>query len=282
MAVITAYSDISTLLPDIWEGALTVARDNNIMAALVRNFDGQGMQSRKNSIYGTVNFASVAETDDIVAQRYDRSAKSTLTPAEVAASFFLTDQRVETDDQDIRADASRELGIGLAQKIEGDLISDFSSVTGGSVGAGGSAMIWGYFMAAQAILRAANAPQPYVCVLHPYQFHAMAKVGAISSSAAVNAPDLQNRLVQNYWVDRVYGVDIFVTSNIPVVSNNARGLMFSREALALDVRRAPRLETERDASRRGWELVMSAIYAHGTWRPEWGVQIFTDATTPTA
>lgn len=83
-------------------------------------------------------------------------------------------------------------------------------------------------------------------------------------------------------MDRIYGVDVFVTSNIPVTSNNARGLMFSREALALDVRRAPRLEPERDASRRGWELVMSAVYAHGTWRPEWGVQIFTDATTPTS
>jgi len=83
------YTDISTLLVDIWEGALVVARDNNLMASLVRNFNGQGMMPRKSSIYGTLTFASVAETDDIVAQEYSRSAKATLTPAEAAASAFI-------------------------------------------------------------------------------------------------------------------------------------------------------------------------------------------------
>lgn len=163
---ITTYSDISTLLTDIWEGALVVARDNNIMAALVQNYTGRGMQPRKSSIYGTVNFSAVGETDDIVAQGYSRTAKATLTPGEVAASFFLSDQRVESDDQDIVGDASRELGIGMAQKIDTDLVGTFSSVTGGSVGAGGT-ITWGHVLAAQSILRAANAPAPYVCVLHP-------------------------------------------------------------------------------------------------------------------
>ena len=38
-----------------------------------------------------------------------------------------------------------------------------------------------------------------------------------------------------------------------------------------------RLEPERDASRRGWELNLSTVYAHGVWRPTYGVQmIFVD------
>ena len=50
------------------------------------------------------------------------------------------------------------------------------------------------------------------------------------------------------------------------------------DALALDMRRAPRLEPERDASRRGYELNLSAVYAHGVWRPKFGVcGIFTNA-----
>jgi hypothetical protein len=52
-------------------------------------------------------------------------------------------------------------------------------------------------------------------------------------------------------------------------------------ALALDVRRAPRIERERDASRRADEINLSAVYAHGTWRSKFGVQLISDASVPT-
>src|SRR5574343_1944918 len=280
MATMT-YTDISTLLVDIWEGALVVARDNNLMASLVRNFNGQGMMPRKSSIYGTLTFASVAETDDIVAQEYSRSAKATLTPAEAAASAFISDQRVESDDQGIVGDTARELGVGLAQKIEIDLLGNFSSLTGGTVGAAGSVLTWGHVLAAQSRLRAANAPMPYVCVLHPYMWHDLATTLSVANSSQINAPGLQDRLVQNFFMGNAYGIAFFTTSNISIDgSDDAFAAMFARDAIAIDVRRAPRLERERDASRRGWELVMSTVYAHGTWRPEWGISILSDATAP--
>jgi hypothetical protein len=56
--------------------------------------------------------------------------------------------------------------------------------------------------------------------------------------------------------------------------------IFSPLALALDVRRAPRIEPERDASRRATELNLSSVYAHGVWRPKYGVQLISDASTP--
>jgi hypothetical protein len=60
------------------------------------------------------------------------------------------------------------------------------------------------------------------------------------------------------------------------------GGVFPREALALDWRRAIRVEAERDASRRGTELNMSGVYAHGVWRATLGVQMLFDATAPSA
>lgn len=282
---INTYTDISSLLPDIWEGAMLVARDNNLMEALVRGFsDRQGMTPRKSSVYGTVTFQDVGETDDIIPQTYSRSLKSTLTPAEKAASFFLSDQRIETDDQDIVSDASRELGVGLAQKVEFDVLGDFGSVTGGTIGAAGTTLTWGHVLAAQTRLRAANAPQPYYCVLHPNQWHVLAKTATIVQGAKQNAPDsLLETIVQNFWMDTVYGIQFFTTSNLTIDSNDdVTAALFSRDALALDNRRSPRLERQRDISRRGWELVMTAIYAHGTWRPEWGIKIISDASAPSS
>ncbi len=87
--------------------------------------------------------------------------------------------------------------------------------------------------------------------------------------------------MQRFWIARAAGVNIFLTSNITIDgSDDAVAAIFSRPAIAFDNRRAPRLEPERDASRRGWELNLTSVYAHGMWRETYGVQIISDATAP--
>jgi len=104
---------------------------------------------------------------------------------------------------------------------------------------------------------------------------------SVANTTQVNAPGIQDQLVRNFFMGGAYGIDFFVTSNISIDGNaDAYGALFARDAMAFDVRRAPRLESERDASRRGLELVMSTIYGHGVWRPEWGVAVISDATAP--
>jgi hypothetical protein len=283
MAAINTWTDIDALINDVYEGAMMVAREQNLMSGLVRNFSGRGMFTRRSSIYGTVSFNEVAETDDVVAQALVRNPKGSLTPTEKAASYFISDQRIESDDQDIVADASRELGMGLADAVESSIITNFDDLTGGTIGAAGTVLHWGHILAAQTILRNAKAPLPYSTVIHPNQWHNLGRTMTIVQGAKQNAPDdLLSEVVDNFWVDTVYGVRFFVTSNVPVDSNaDSIGAMFARDAIALDVRRAPRIERARDISRRGIEVVMTAIWATGVWRPEYGVTLVGDATTPT-
>ena len=70
----------------------------------------------------------------------------------------------------------------------------------------------------------------------------------------------------------------------PNASDDFTGGVFPREALAIDWRRAIRVMPQRDESRGGGgtEFNMSAIYAHGIWRPTRGVQMVFDATAPTS
>ena len=94
---------------------------------------------------------------------------------------------------------------------------------------------------------------------------------------------IQDDVLRNFYVGSVSGVDIFTSSNIAVdATPDAYCAMFARPAIAIDWRRAPRIEPERDASRRGWELNLSALYAHGVWRPKFGIQGLFDATAPTS
>jgi hypothetical protein len=62
--------------------------------------------------------------------------------------------------------------------------------------------------------------------------------------------------------------------------NYATGAIYERSALAYDLRRALRIEPQRDASKRATELNASIIYAAATWRPTRGVQLRTDASSP--
>ena len=108
---------------------------------------------------------------------------------------------------------------------------------------------------------------------------------AVAADAGVtqtNSPWLQDSVMQNFWVSRIMGVDIFISANCETSGGTAAyGAMFNRDAIAFDIRRDVRLEPERDASARAWELNVSALYAHGVWRPAFGVCIYSSANTPT-
>lgn len=77
-------------------------------------------------------------------------------------------------------------------------------------------------------------------------------------------------------------VDIYTSTNCTTSGGTAAyAAMFTRDALALDIRQAMKIEPERDASRRGWELNVTAEFAHGIWRPTFGVQGIFDNSLPT-
>jgi len=278
------YSNISSIVQDIYEGALLVARENALATGLVTVFsDRSGMALRKNFEYGTATINAVGESDDLASQVFTPSLLSTLTPAEFGAQFLLTDQRVETDPFGVRQDAAQELGISMANKIDLDILGNFNSMTGGTVGASGTAITWGYFYSMAARLQAQYAPKPWMFVCHPYQWKVLAASASVAASSETNAPEyLRAEISRNYFVQRVAGVDIFVSANVEASGTDAYVGMFSRAAIAYDLRRAPRLEPERDASKRAWELNLTSIYAHGTWRPKWGIQGLFDNTAPTS
>jgi hypothetical protein len=272
------YNDISSFVNTIWEDAFLVARDNNVVAGLVTGFTGQGMAVRKNATYGSVTVNSLVETDDLVSQAHTPSVSQTLTPAEFGAQIFINDQRLDSDIFGARSNAAIELGQAFGQAVDIALLGDFSSLTAGTVGTAGSNLTWANFFAAQSILRMNFAPAPYACVLSPYQWHCLGT--AIAPGVTVtNAPALQDALMDRWFVGNVSGVDIYVDGNI-AAGTSVGGGMFARPAIALDWRRAPTLEPQRDASRRGWELNYTMIYAHGVWRPTFGVYINTAGTAP--
>lgn len=279
---ITQTSDINSFINPMYEPALFAVKAQNLLVGTVRVFgDTIGMESRKVTEYGTLNPRSAGEGEDVAPTNFSRSLLSTLTPGRVADQVILTDQRINTDSESVRADVALEMGAATAYKVDTDIASDFPSLTGGTVGTTGGTITLTSVARARAMQQVNKVPGPYFCVLHPYQWLRLFESATANGATFGMAPAFQDRLVQNYFVTSALGDVIFVvTPNIAVSSNNATGALYNSLALAYDERRPFNIRPQRDESKEAWELNYSIWYAHGVWRAAWGVQLIGLATMP--
>jgi hypothetical protein len=281
---VTAVSDLNSLFNTIYDNALFVAREQNLMAGLVDNRSATGWMNRVVPTRPAITAQTVAETQDFSAPTtFGRTTKATLTPGEVIAQVVLTDRDMETDPDSAMRDAQLELGASMATKIDVDLCSTFSSFTA-SKGTANTSLALANLGAALAVLGNAKARQygQPVAVLHPYQWHDIWTVIGNPTGGSVNFDAMTSQALRDYYVGSLMGITIFTSANIAAdSSDDAYGAVFVRPAIMLDTRRAIRFEEERDASARAWELNVTAGYAYGVVRDEFGVKILSDVSTPT-
>lgn len=281
MAISTVTS-LNSLFANIYEDALFVARENNMMTQLVTPYSATGWMTRTLSIYPTLTAAAVSEGVDYAnATEFTKSSLAVLTPGEIITQTIITDRRIETDPQDVRRDAATEMGNAVATKIDRDLTGAFSSFTI-DVGPGaGTTNTLAKFAVGVSRLRNNLAPQPLYAVIHPYQWHDLWVELGQPASQKVLLGDVANRALQDFYVGSFIQLQFFVSANIVPSGTDAVGGIFNPQALAFDSRKAPTLEPERDASLRAWELNMTAGYAYGVRRTQFGVKYTGDVTTPT-
>jgi len=280
---ITQLTSVSSYISTIYEDAVFVAREVNLLANLVTPFGASGWMARTVPKWAQASAASVNDAQDYNnPTTMSKSTQATLTPGAIISQSLLTDQMVETDPDGAARAATQELGGAIATKIDTDLTSDFSSFDAEKGPGTGTAINFSYLAAANAvIMNAAKSFAPIFCVLHPYQWHDIwVELGRPTSTYSFLG-EVANQALKDYAVSNMIGMQWFTSSNVTVSGSDAVGGVFRRDALALDTRRAMRLETERDASRRSTELNMTAGYAHGTLWSDRGRYITSDITEPT-
>lgn len=281
------WSDVSSIANSVLENALFAIHDTALMPSLITvRGDMTGMNSRKLYAYNSGSMKQLAEADDLMSDAFTPSLLGTLTPYEYGEQFFITDSRADSDaPEDIIRDASSELGFAAAAKIESDLVGDLASLTGGTIGASGTAITWGYMAAAIAVARNASKSTtvPLVAVIHGYQAAVLAKSASVAGATAGIAPGVQDDITKN-GITRAFtfmGVPIY-QSFVDPTSSNFTGGVFPRSALMIDWRKPFTVRPQRDESRRGLELNFVGTYAHGVYRAALGVQTIFAATAPSA
>lgn len=272
----TTTSTLDDLFVNIVAQARFTAEEQSIMRNLVTmyNIDAQPGVTIQVPKYPAISAAALTEGTDMTSTAVSTSSVS-ITVGEVGAQVLLTDMAA-MGNGDPASELGSVLGSAIARKMDQDLIALFDGF-GTSLGATTTELTAAYLFQAAATLRANKASGRLVGVFHPYQTYAL-KASLTNTMVNPAAGNLQNEAMRTGYVATIAGIDIYESANITVDgSGDAKGAVFAPEALALAMKRDFRIEPQRDASNRAWELNATAVYGVGELEDSYGVEMYFDA-----
>ena len=278
MANETTSSTVSELYTEIVAEAQFVIQEKSIMKNLVKNYAiAGGGKSVEVPIYAAVSAAAVAEATDLSNTAINPSSV-TITASEVGVMTTLTDLARNSAPRNVAADIGRLFGEAIAKKIDTDLLGLIDSLST-EVGDGTAAITPAAIFNAASTLRAAGLPvNETYCVLHPKIAYDL-KSGLTNTFAGLDH-DLANEALRNGFVGQLAGIKIFESGNMSNTGNagDYKGAVFHKDAFGIAMMQDIKIETQRDASLRGDEIVATAVYGVGELHDSYGVEIHFDSS----
>ena len=272
----TTSATLDDLFVNIVAQARFTAEEQSLMMGLVTQYNIAGQAGKTVQIpkYPSVTAADL--TEGTAPSDTDVSTSSvTVTCAEVGNSVLLTDLAAMGAGNPAD-ELGTVLGNAIATKIDSDLIALFSGFSG-ALGAAGSEITVADLFKAAATLRANKVTGSMAAVVHPYQAYQL-KASLTNTFANPNGGDLQNEAMRNGYVGSIAGIDVYESANVSIDGNDdAVAAVFAPEALAIALKSEFNLETQRNATRRGTELVATAVYGVAELDDSFGVKITADA-----
>jgi len=273
----TTSTTLDDLFSDIIAAARFTAEEESLMMGLVTMYNigdeaGKVIQVPK---YPAVTAADLTEGTDLTSTTVSTSSVD-ITVAEVGAQVVLTDLAAMGAGNPAE-ELGTVLGNAIATKMDADLIALFDGFST-SFGAAAQEITVADLFKAAATLRNNKAQGDIFAVVNPFQAYQL-KANLTNTFANPNGGDAQNTAMVNAYVGTIAGIDIYESSNVAVDgSGDAKGAVFSREALAIAMKRDFQIEAQRDASLRAFELNATAIYGVGELDDTYGCEMLFDAT----
>jgi len=234
--------------------------------------------------FGTVTARDLTDGVDMTESQALTIGGTTHTTDEAGCKVIITRKLRHQLKEDAYKAAGRVIGNAMAKKIDQDGLALFDGLSG-TLGAGGTISI-DYVQAAvtQLLGQSEPAPEPFMCVLHPYHFHEI--IDIIATPAANTTPPAWMTDAMRYYfrgTEKLFGASMFTDGNMEVdSSDDAKGAVFSKEAFIYLVEQEPENWVEEDKSLRGWEIGIVADYGMVEEDDSYGREMYFTATAPTS
>ena len=281
---ITNTTTLNDLLPSIVAEALFVASEKSIMRGLVRNYSlgaGQG-KTVTVPIYPKVTAAALTEATAPTFTAVSTDG-ATLTVSEVGLTAQVSDLAMMASSSNVVADIGRLFGEAVARKMDTDLMALFMALSTSTVGGVTTTATPALIFQAIAKLRSQGYDTSNDCaiVLHPNVAYDVASV--LTSTFAAPASAIGNSALENGFMGMIGGVPVYQSSLVPVeTGGSAAGdyacAVFHKDAFGLAVMQDIRIESQREATKRGFDIVGSAIYGVGELYDAAGVRMIFDSS----
>jgi N4-gp56 family major capsid protein len=279
MANETTSTTLSELYTEIIQEAIFTFQETSVMRPLVTTYSitGQGKQVAV-PVYPAISAAAVAEGTDL-SNTAINPTEVTIDASEVGVMTTLTDLARDSASRNVASDIGKLFGEAIAKKVDTDLVALFTSFST-DVGGASTELTADLLFKAQATLRSLNVPAPYYGVFHPKAVFNLKKTltqaGYNTSSHAIS--EIGNEALRNGYVGRVAGIDIFENANISIDQyDDSIGGVFHPISLGLAMKADFKIETQRDASLRGTEIVATVTYGKGVVKSDYGVKLTSDS-----
>ena len=275
----TTSSTLSELYTNVIQEALFTFQETSVMRPLVTTYaiNGQGKVVQV-PVYGAITASAVAEGTDLTNTAVDPTAVN-ITASEIGVMTTLTDLGRDSASRNVGADIGKLFGDGLAKKVDSDLAGLFTSFST-DVGAAGTELTPELLFKAQATLRSLNIPAPYYAVFHPKACFNLKKLltnaGYSTSSSAVS--DVGNQAMRDGFIGKVAGIEVYENANIAIDgSDDSVGAVFHPSSIGLAMKADLKIETQRDASIRGTEIVATMTVGQAIVKTNYGVAVTVDS-----
>lgn len=254
---------------------------NNLLQFLRRSsISGFASDSERFPKEPTLAAAALTDGTDMSNTAYSPT-QVTLTVGEVGIMLTLTDLARTSS----IADQSR-FGMGAGNAVAKKLTADIAALGAGfssTVGSSGNNLTEAQFMAARTALQIADVPEPYYAVLYPQQLEDLitdtgTTIDALKTTGSTVRAESNDLNVRSDF-GMFHGVSVVTNSQVPTANagaDSAGHMAAAGRALAYVEKWNVRVETERDASLRANEIVVTACYAVGEVDDTSGIGIVTD------
>ena len=282
---ITNTTTLNDLLPSIVAEALFVASEKSIMRGLVRNYSLAAGQGKTVTVPIYPKQTAAAMTEGVAPTFTEISTDGAiLTVSEVGLTAQVSDLAMMASASNVVSDIGRLFGEAIARKMDTDLMAKFNTFSQLSTAGVATTASATELFKAIAKLRSQGYDTSNDCaiVLHPNV--AFDVLSSITSTFAAPASMVGNDALRSGFIGTLGGVPVYQSSLVgleQVVGGNAGDYacgIFHKDALGLAMMQDIRIESQREATKRGFDLVGSAIYGVGELYDNAGVRGIFDSS----
>lgn len=210
-------------------------------------------------VWSAISAAEITDESEASAADTNTSSAS-ITLTEHVVYHRVTDMLRDSSYSNVIAQLGDQSGRAIAESIDKQLFSKFSSLGGSSTAIAVADFTVDAIMDRVAAIRANKVVGPFYAVIHPTAANALKKKLTATTSYQ-NATGVGSSILQNYFVGQIAGCTIIESALVPY--NGSTGVatcaVFAPSALGHAMRGTITMEEQRQAAARATDVVLTGI-----------------------